>query len=157
MNIGDFFGFWYDWLKKIYGISLNEYLWGYNCDTEDFTNPNLFISFAIATVVIALIIGCYYYYVYKPVRNQRFLWFIYLIVAIAINFGWATYKTWKDLSDGLIGNCLVYQSDGVTAQITSTNCLLFGVANGIVMLIVFTFLSFALLKWLSKTGRHYPF
>lgn len=156
MNIGDIFGNCYDWLKWIYGIPLNEYLWGYNCDTEEFTNPNLYIIFMIVTLVLAFLICLYYYFGLKPVRNQRRSWFFCLIGAIAFNFGWATYKTWKDLSDGLIGNCLVYQSDGVTAQITSTNCWLFGVANGLIMIIVFTLFSL-LLKRFSKTGKHYPF
>ena len=43
----DFIGRIYCFLESLFGEQLGEYLWGYNCETDDYTNPLLFPRIAL--------------------------------------------------------------------------------------------------------------
>ena len=57
----DFIGRIYCFLESLFGEQLGEYLWGYNCETDDYTNPLLFPRIALWTLAISLLIGVLYY------------------------------------------------------------------------------------------------
>jgi hypothetical protein len=153
--MGDFIANTYDYLfKNLYGQSLSDYLWGWECGTEAYTGSQLFNTYAIALFVCALILVVLYYYVWKPVRRQRLYWALLLVATGALNFYIAYHGVNSDYDNGLIGSCLLQDENG-NALINGNDIVGFGMANGLLAILVFVLLSF-ILKWGSKTVRNYP-
>jgi len=154
----DFFGSIYCWFESFFGQSLADYLWGYNCDTQAYDNPNIFNQIGWYCLLSAFIICCLYYYLFNPVRSQRTWWFITWgitgIVNLFIGFGF----TCSDLANGLIGDCLLYPNGDTTLHplIETSHCWWFGGINFIVSLGFFILFSY-LIKWGSSNCKYYPF
>lgn len=147
-------------LEDLFGIHLANYLWGYECATNAFNNPNLFNIIGVIAIVITLIFTLIYYY---AIRHPRFTgwgsWLIVMAVVGLINFSIGYAWTNNDLLNGKIGSCLVHQlnqnGDVISTQISSINCLMFGFVNLLVSIILFVIFSFAL-KWWSKHAKYSP-
>lgn len=43
----EFIGRIYCFFESLFGQQLGEYLWGYNCETGDYTNPALFSAYCL--------------------------------------------------------------------------------------------------------------
>ena len=156
MTIDEVLGEVYDLFQGFYGQPLSDYLWGFSCDTNNFTGPNLYNTIGLITIAISFATAVIYYYVHKPVRWQRLWWLVYWIGTGVINLLFGFLYVLKHYNNNLIGDCLVYAQDGQTQQISEFTCFQFGLAN-----FVFTFLLFfafsMILKWGSTTGKYYPF
>ena len=74
----EFIGRIYCVFESLFGQQLGEYLWGYNCETDDYTNPVLFPRIALWTLLISVLIGVLYYYVINSARFHR--WWSWLIM-----------------------------------------------------------------------------
>lgn len=146
--------------ESLFGQSLAEHLWGYNCSTQIYDNPNIFNRTGIFCIVTVLVINLIYYYIFNPVRLKHMWWSITLLFAGFINLfiGYGIAVT--DLNDRKIGDCLMYQLDTegnvVATLIDSSNCWMFGISNFIIACILFFLLSF-LSKWGSKGNKYIPF
>ncbi|KAA6303653.1 MAG: hypothetical protein EZS26_000204 [Candidatus Ordinivivax streblomastigis] len=150
----------YGYFEFLFGSFFAEYLWGYNCDTQAYDNPNLFNSIGLTTIAIALaIVLLYYYFLNHPRLNGAGHWFIFLLLASAINLLVAYFWTVSDYVSGNIQDCLQYTRDeagNILAQlIYKTDCWKFGIANAWVSAIVFVIFSF-MLKWWSSNCKHSP-
>ena len=157
----NFFGSIYNWFRSFYGDSLNYYLWGYDPNTGDFTNPNINNHVGLATLVISLIIVLVFYYVINhPKFNKWWSWVITLITNSIINFGVGFGVVFSKYTNGLIPDNLVkqYDIDGniIAYLITELDCIGFGVANIFASALFFFVLSF-ILKWWSSNAKHAPF
>ncbi|MDR1897728.1 MAG: hypothetical protein LBR10_13150 [Prevotellaceae bacterium] len=151
----------YCWFESLFSQNFAEYLWGYNCDTQQYDNPNMFNQVGLLSIVVSLICVLLYYYAINHPRFSRWWhWLIVLIASGAINlfigYGW----TISDFRNGVIGDCLMYvrneQGDIVNQLIYETDCWMFGVTNFIVSSGFFIIFSFAL-RWGSSNCRYSPF
>ena len=68
----------------------------------------------------------------------------------------AYYMVSCDLENGLIGDCLMYATDG-TQVIDDRSIIMFGIVNALFTAIIFFIVSVLIYKWGSKTVKHYPF
>lgn len=155
----------YSWLMDFYGTNLYEYFKGWNCEAQEFSNPNLFASIGLITAVIALFFVLLFYYIIDSPRFFR--WWSWLIMAGAVALTTLFYgfgKAYSDLHDGKIGDCLLYiqtfDEQGNLAsqqqQIWDSNCWGFGMANMIIGVSLF-FIFSMILKWWSKSAKYSPF
>ncbi len=157
----EFIGRIYCFFESLFGQQLGEYLWGYNCETDDFTNPVLFPRIALWTLVISLLISVLYYYIIDSSRFHR--WWSWLIVLFSNNLLCFFFAYWwikEDYLNNLIGDCLLYlrdeSGDIVEFYITDSNFWGFSLTNAIISLVVFFVLSM-ILKWKSTNCRKSPF
>lgn len=142
-------------LESFYGKPLSEYLWGYNCSSQDYDLDLLYNQFGMIAIITALVIPPIYYYLWNPVRHQQLKYWGLMIIAALINAIIAYCILTSDLDNGLIGDCLLYDDRG--SQIIDTiNILMFGVVDFILVCILF-FVTSSLFKWGSKAVKHYPF
>ena len=153
-------GLIYGWLETIYGSTVSEYLWGYNCDTQIYENPNLFNTIGLITLSIALTVVLVYYYVLNhPRLNRAKHWFLFLGLAALINFLIAWQYLSANFNAGKIQDCLIYVRDNeghILAQLLYTDDFWkFGMANAIVSAGAFTVFSF-IFKWGSRNCKHSP-
>jgi len=153
-------GIIYGWFETIYGSNLSEYLWGYNCDTQTYENPNLFNSIGLITLAIALLVVLLYYYGFNhPRLNRAKHWFLFLGVAALINFLIAWQYLVSDFNVGKIQDCLIYVRDDsgdILAKLLYTDDFWkFGIVNAVVSAIAFTVFSF-MFKWGSRNCKHSP-
>lgn len=151
--------------ESLFGQHLAEYLWGYNCETQVYDNKNLFNVIGLITISLTVLFVIGYYYLpcwlfNHPRSNRWWNWLIILVVAGIINFFIAYGWTINDFLNGMIGDCLMYVRDSegnIVAQlIYQSDCLLFGVANFLVTILVFI-LSSLLIKWWSRNCKYSPF
>lgn len=154
------FGNIYCLFESLFGQSLADHLWGYNCSTQIYDNPNTFNRAGIFCIVIVLAIVLIYYYIFNPVRLKHLWWSITLLLTGFINLFIGYGITVTDLNDGRIGDCLMYQLDAegnvVSTLIDSSNCWMFGISNFIIASILFFLLS-CIAKWGSKGNKYIPF
>ena len=140
----EFIGRIYCVFESLFGQQLGEYLWGYNCETDDYTNPVLFPRIALWTLLISVLIGVLYYYVINSARFHR----------------WWSWWIKEDFKDNLIGDCLLYlrndSGDIADYYITDSSFWGFSLTNAILSIAVFFLLSM-LLKWGSVNCRKSPF
>jgi len=154
----------YCWFDSLFSQNFAEYLWGYNCNTQDFSNSNLFNSIGTITIGISLLFVLVYYYLpcwgcNHPRFNRWWNWLIMLFIAGIINFligyGW----TINDLLNGSIGDCLMYERDPdgniISQLIDEKDCWLFGLSNLFVSSIFFV-LGSLIFKWWSRNCKHSP-
>lgn len=161
----DLLGNIYCWFESLFGQNIGEYLWGYNCQTQDYSGNNLFNSIGLITIFISFLFVLAYYYLplklfNHPRSNRWWNWLIVLtisgFIAFLIGYGW----TIDDFLDGNIGDCLMYNRDEegniITQLIYGKDCWLFGLANILFATIFFIFFSF-ILKWGSRNCKYSPF
>lgn len=146
----------YSLLESFYGKPLSEYLWGYNCSTQDYDLDLLYNQYGMIAIISALIIPPIYYYIWNPVRNQQMKYWGLMIVTGLANSIIAYCILTSDLDNGLIGDCLLYDNQGKQV-IDTTNIIMFGVVNFIFTAILFIVTSIGFFKWGSKAVKHYPF
>lgn len=157
----EFVGRIYCFFESLFGQQLGDYLWGYNCETEDFTDPMLFPRIALWTLLISLLISVLYYYIINSARFHR--WWSWLIMAFSnslICFFFAYWWIKEDYLNNLIGDCLLYQRNAsgniVEYYITESNFWGFSLTNAIISFAIFFILSM-ILKWGSINCRKSPF
>lgn len=154
----------YSWFKDFYGSYLYDYFKGYNCNTQDFSNPNQFVSIGLITLIISLVVVLLYYYgINHPRFNRWWSWLIMLLITMATSLFFGFGKAYTHLYGGRIGDCLLYaigydnegQEISRTQQIFTPHCWGFGFANMIVAILFFIIFSFCF-KWWSRNCKHSP-
>ncbi len=161
----NFLGTIYYWFESIFGKNFGEYLWGYNCATQDFSGQNIFNSIGIITIGISLLFVLAYYYLplwgfNHPRTNRWWNWLIILFIASIVNFIVAYSWTINDFLNGNIGDCLMYSRNEVgeiiQQLIFEKDCWLFGLTNSIISIIFF--IPFTVItKWGSRNCKYSPF
>lgn len=151
----ELFGNLYSLLESFYGQPLSDYLWGYNCSTQNYDLDLLYNQFGVISILSGILMPPIYYYLWNPVRHQQLKYWGLMIVTGLINFALACYMLTADLDNGLIGDCLLYDNEG-NQVIDTMNIVMFGVVDFIFTSIVF-FIFSMIFKWGSKTVKHYPF
>jgi hypothetical protein len=151
----------YTWFDLLFGQYLGEYLWGYNCGSQAYTNENLFNSIGLTTLFVSLLfVLIYYYLINHPRFNKWGHWSIVLILSGIINFFIAYRWILGDFLKGAIDDCLMYKRDEegsmVSQLIFESDCRMFGISNFIVSALFFILLSF-IFKWWSHNCKHSPF
>jgi hypothetical protein len=151
----------YCWFESLFGQYLGEYLWGYDCTTQDYGGKNLFGVIGLITLAVSLAFVLIYYYVINHTRfAQWWHWLIVLLISgianLFIGYGW----TISDFLNGAISDCLMYTRDEngeiVSQLIHGIDCWLFGLANFVISVLFFFVLSFVF-KWWSRNCKHSPF
>jgi hypothetical protein len=157
----DIFNSIYSWFESLFGSNLSEYLSGYNCVAEDYSNPNMFNQVGLIMFFISLATALGYYYVLNhPRYSQWWHWLIAMLLTALINlfvaYGWVH----SGFKSGVIGDCIMYTRDAagnIISQLTRVaDCWMFGVTNAIVSAGFFIVLSF-IFKWWSSNAKHSPF
>jgi hypothetical protein len=155
------FGNIYCWFQQIYGEKLSYFLWGYDPATQQYSNPNLYNTIGIVSMLIALVWVIVFYYV---INHPRYCNWITWLVALALNalsgFFWGFGKTVSCLNNGNIPEDLwhtINPDTGVeTLYITNSTCWSFGLTN-IFVITIFFILFTLILKWWSTNAKHVPF
>lgn len=145
----------YSVLESFYGKSLSEYLWGYNCSSQDYDLDLLYNQFGMIAIITTLVIPPIYYYLWNPVRHQQLKYWGLMIICAFINAIIVYCMLTSDLDNGLIGDCLLYDDHG-NQIIDTINIIMFGVVDFIFVCILF-FGTSLLFKLGSKAVKHYPF
>lgn len=145
----------YSLLDSLYGQPLSEYLWGYNCESQDYSGDLIYNQIGIVAILSAIIVPPIYYYLWNPVRNQRLKYWGLMAITAFINLLIAYFMISSDFENGLIGDCLLYDDKGIPVM-GSTNIVMFGFVNALFTAALF-FLFSMLYKWGSKTVKYYPF
>lgn len=151
----ELFGNIYCLLESFYGQPLSDYMWGYNCSTQNYDLDLLYNQFGLIAIFSTILLPPIYYYLWNPVRRQQLKYWGLMFVTGLFNFAIAYYMLTDDLDNGLISDCLLYNDEGVLV-IDTMNILMFGFVNFIFASILF-FISSMVFKWGSKTVKHYPF
>lgn len=145
----------YSLLDSFYGKPLSEYLWGYKCETQDYSGDLIYNQIGIIAIAFAIIVPPFYYYVWNPVRRQQFKYWGLMAITAFVNFLIAYFTISSDFDNGLIGDCLLYDDKGIPVMGT-TNIVMFGFVNVLFTAVLF-FLFSMFYKWGSKTVKYYPF
>ena len=145
----------YSLLDSLYGQPLSEYLWGYNCESQDYSGDLIYNQIGIVAILFAIIVPPIYYYLWTPVRNQRIKYWGLMAITAFINLMIAYFMISSDFENGLIGDCLLYDDKG-TPVMGTTNIVMFGFVNALFTAVLF-FLFSMFYKWGSKTVKYYPF
>ena len=93
---------------------------------------------------------------YISVRHQQIKFWGLMIATGLFNFAFAYFMLKSDLDNGLIGDCLLYDSQG-NQVIDSISIVMFGIVDFIFASTLFFLTSVAIFKWGSKAVKHYPF
>lgn len=145
----------YSLFDSIYGQPLSEYLWGYNCETQDYSGDLIYNQIGIIAIISAIIVPPIYYYFWNPVRNQQLKYWGLMAITAIINLLIAYFMISSDYENGLIGDCLLYDDKGIPVMGTM-NIVMFGFVNALFTAVLF--LGFSMLyKLKSKTVKYYPF
>jgi len=145
----------YSLLDSFYGKPLSEYLWGYNCENQDYSGALIYNQIGIIALLFAIIVPPFYYYIWNPVRNQRLKYWGLMAITALTNLLIAYFMILSDYDNGLIGDCLLYDDKGVPVM-DQTNIVMFGFVNALFSALLFFFFSM-IYKWKSKTVKYYPF
>jgi len=146
----------YSLLDSFYGKPLSEYLWGYNCEEQNYSGALIYNQIGIIAIISALIIPPIYYYLWNPVRSQQLKYWGLMAVTAFINFMIAYFMITSDYDNGLIGDCLLYDDKG-NPVMDQTNIVMFGLVNAFFTALLFFAFSVLIYKWGSKTVKYYPF
>lgn len=145
----------YSLLDSFYGKPLSEYLWGYNCESQDYSGDLIYNQIGIIAIAFAVIVPPIYYYIWTPVRNQQLKYWGLLGLTALTNLLIAYFILSDDYDNGLIGDCLLYDDKG-TPIMGQMNFMMFGFVNALFTAILF--LGFSMLYKLgSRTVKYYPF
>lgn len=145
----------YSLLDSLYGQPLSEYLWGYNCESQDYSGDLIYNQIGIIAIIFAILVPPLYYYLWTPVRNQRIKYWGLMAITAFVNMLIAYFMISSDFDNGLIGDCLLYDDKGIPVMGT-TNIVMFGFVNALFTAVLF-FLFSMIYKWGSKTVKYYPF
>jgi len=153
----------YTLFESLYGIPLAEYLWGFDCNKQEYVSQNIFNIIGLFTLIVTLVLVLAYYYLplwgfNHPRTNRWWNWLIILIIAGLINFLIAYEWVVNDFLDNKIGDCLVYTFDENgqnIQQINKENCMLFGFSNFFISSFFFIMWSF-IFKWFSPNCKYSP-
>ncbi len=146
----------YSLLESLYGKPLSEYLWGYNCESQDYSGDLIYNQIGFIAIAFAIIVPPLYYYVWNPVRKQQLKYWGLMGITALVNLLIAYFMISSDYENGLIGDCLRYDNNGI-AVMDHTNILMFGFVNALFTAFLFFLLSVLVYKWKSKTVKYYPF
>ena len=157
--MGNFFGNIYYLFVGMFGQHLSDYLWGFDCQTQGYDAAVVYLPIGIVMAVVAVSFSLVYYFaINHPRLNKWRHWLIggFAVLGINLLIGgiWVDYH----LQNGMIPDCLVQtaQPDGtVITNITSFDCWMFGLANGIIAFILYALLSIIVKRW-SHNCRHTP-
>ncbi|MDR1403053.1 MAG: hypothetical protein LBJ60_05045 [Tannerellaceae bacterium] len=145
----DLFGIIYCLFDSLFGQNLADYLWGYDCNMQSFSNTNVFNRIGLLTLLLSfVIVFSYYYLINHPRFNRWWSWLVMLGVTGAtglfLGYGW----TVADFHKGLMGDCLLYLRDAngeiTSSLIRESDCWMFGVVNGILSIGFFILFSLAI-------------
>jgi drug/metabolite transporter (DMT)-like permease len=145
----------YSLFESLYGKPLSDYMWGYNCSTQNYDLELRYNQFGVIAIISALIIPPIYYYFWNPVRHQQIKYWGLLLITGLINFAIAYYILNSDIENGLVGDCMLFDNRGYQV-INTINIVMFGLINCLFTCVLFLITSFAY-KWGSKSVKHYPF
>ena len=145
----------YSLLDSLYGQPLSEYLWGYNCESQDYSGDLIYNQIGIIAIIFGILVPPFYYYVWNPVRNQRLKYWGLMAITAFVNLLIAYFMISSDFENGLIGDCLLYDDQGIPVMGT-TNIVMFGLVNALFTATIF-FIFSMIYKWGSKTVKYYPF
>lgn len=145
----------YSLFDSFYGKPLSEYLWGYNCEAQDYSGDLIYNQIGIFAIFFAIIVPPLYYYAWNPVRNQRLKYWGLMATTAFVNFLIAYFIISSDFDNGLIGDCLLYDDKG-TPVMGIANIVMFGYVNALFTAVLFFAFSM-IYKWRSKTVKYYPF
>lgn len=153
------------WLLGLFKGLYGDYMWyhlaGYNCNTEEYDGPVLAASIGICIILGALALAAIYYYLINhPSFNKWWHWLLYNVLGGLIAFVGVYATLHAQLSDGLIGDCLVYGRDEeaniIATYISDASCVLVGL-SAFILWIIFFFLFSIIIKWRSANCKHTPF
>ena len=145
----------YSLLDSFYGKPLSEYLWGYNCESQDYSGDLIYNQIGIIAIAFAVIVPPIYYYIWNPVRNQQLKYWVLLGLTALTNLLIAYFILSDDYDNGLIGDCLLYDDKG-NPIMDQMNFMMCGFVNALFTAILF--LGFSMLYKLgSRTVKYYPF
>lgn len=123
----DFFNTIYYYTNGLYGQNLDNFL---------YETSSGYLHNGLVMLVVTIIAGVCYYYLFKPVRRQYFWWFITFTVAAIINFFFSIWYT----ATPLINNEVDSQ-----ASWSGLDCFFFGVSN-----VIWTFASYVVISFIIK-------
>jgi len=151
----------YGWFESLYSSKLADYLWGFDCETGLFSGKLVSNSIGLIALSISLaFVIIYYYAINHPRFNRWWSWLIMFLSSSTINFFIGYAITFRDFSNGSIGDCLMFIKDEngqiISKLINESDCWMFGVTNFIVSALFFIALTF-ILKWGSRNSKYSPF
>jgi hypothetical protein len=153
--MGTFIGDIYCWFEGLFGSSMKDFLWGYDCGSQSFILTNRYEIFGLVAFISTLIIMLIYYYVISSPKSR---WWNWLIVGLLVGLGnllYAVFSCSSWLENGTIQECLLHDSNG-NPLIFNADCWGVGITNGIIAFILFFIISM-MGKWWSKGAKHVPF
>lgn len=154
--MGEFSGPIYDLFNGLYGQNLSDFLWGFNCETGDYSGANQYTSILGINLFSTFFLMLLFYYILNHPRfKQAWAWLIVALSATIINLMVGFIWTKTALDAGKIGECLLLDADG-NQTIFNNHCWGFGLANAIIAFVLFVIFSFAF-RWKSSTCKHSPF
>ena len=152
--MGEFFGSLYSSIfEEFYGLDLANYLWGTTSDTA----TNQYIRIGLGMLGISFVVAIVFYYIVNhPKLNNWWGWLIFAGINCVGNFimGWQYVQ--RDLDANLMTKIDPETGQTVALDVTTSNCLCFGVTNAIISLLFF-FIFSMIIKWRSKNVSHAPF
>ena len=152
----------YSWFDSLFSSKLADYLWGYNCQTQLIDNDIVYNKIGLIALGISflLVLAYYYWPLNHPRFNRWWSWLIIFLSSSIINLFIGYAITYRDFSNGSIGDCLMYTRDQsgqiISHLIYESDCWMFGVSNFIVSAIFFIALTF-IFKWGSRNAKYSPF
>lgn len=152
--MGEFFGSLYTSLfENFFGLDLANYLWGQTSQS----GTNLYIGIGLWLLGISLAVAIIFYYVIDhPKLNNWWGWLIFTGINAIINFIVGLEWTLTDLYAGKMVQLDPRTNQWVDMNITSSDCICFGVTNAILSIVIFFIISM-IIKWKSKSVSHAPF
>ncbi|MGV4463948.1 hypothetical protein ACQ1PR_10225 [Ornithobacterium rhinotracheale] len=152
----DFFRIVFSWFNGLYSQEFYDFLSGWSCFNQDYSNVEYFTRIGLFTIVTTLIFVYVFYYVINHPRFSR--WYHWLI-SLIVYFVWSYVYVYNLVYSGVVEDCLLYRKNenGEDIQlITGTD--FFGLAFTVAIFTAFLFLLFSIvLKWKSRNAKHCPF
>ena len=133
----DFFCTIYYYTNGFYSAELDDYLYS--------TVPG-YLHIGLVMLIATVLICGFYYYLYKPVRNQTKWWFFYVLINAVVNFCFSMWYTMTPLINNEIDPQLEW---------TYLDCPFMSVTNVIWASVMFLVCSLVI-KWWSPC-KYVPF
>lgn len=146
--MGQFFGSFYCMLglDELYGLDLANYLWG---QASPYMTSNLFIPIGLTMFGASLgIMLLYYYVIDHPKLCHLWGWLLFLAINFVLNLIIGGQWVLSHLYEGKMVYLNNERQEIPLPGIDEWNCFLFGVANGLLSIIVFFAFTY-MFKWKS--------